>query len=92
MCSGLQAASLEPKGPVQPADHRGQTSNAFQFGMQAPGQGSFRSASLRVFIKFIIYRASSLSSYLVIVPMDFVGRFPFGVNRSIEQSLVYEKI
>ncbi|XP_038896196.1 light-inducible protein CPRF2 [Benincasa hispida] len=42
-----RAASLEPKGPVQPADHRGQTSNAFQFGMQAPGQASDRGTSTK---------------------------------------------
>lgn len=42
-------------------------------------------------LNLLFIAASSLSSYLVIVPMDFVGRFPFVVDRSIGQSLVYEK-
>ncbi|KAG7014472.1 Light-inducible protein CPRF2, partial [Cucurbita argyrosperma subsp. argyrosperma] len=42
-----RVASSEPKGPVQPADHPGQTSNAFEFGIQAPGQGSDRGTSTK---------------------------------------------
>ncbi|XP_023004856.1 light-inducible protein CPRF2-like isoform X2 [Cucurbita maxima] len=42
-----RASSSEPKGPVQPAEHRGQTSSGFQFGLQAPGQGSDRGTSTK---------------------------------------------
>ncbi|XP_022960157.1 light-inducible protein CPRF2-like isoform X1 [Cucurbita moschata] len=44
-----RASSSEPS-PVQPAEHRGQTSSGFQFGLQAPGQvavGSDRGTSTK---------------------------------------------